>query len=105
VFWIDRELIGERLDILFVGLLTIVAYQSLAAESLPIVSYLKLINGFLYVGYLTMVTSILSNIWMYNLNRHEAVAKAKRFNQICRWAIPTGFLVFNLILLLFFHVF
>ena len=104
VFWIDRELIGNRLDILFIGLLTIVAYQSLAAESLPSVSYFTLINGFVYVGYLTMVTSILSNIWLYNLNRHEAVAKAKHFNQLCRWAIPTGFLVLNLILVFYFHV-
>ena len=50
VFWLDRELIGNRLDILFIALLTIVAYQSLAAESLPSVSYFTLINAFIYIG-------------------------------------------------------
>ena len=102
VFWINRELIGNRLDILFIGLLTIVAYQSLAAESLPSVSYFTLINGFVYVGYMTMVTSIVSNIWLYNLNQRELEAKAKRFNQLCRWVIPLGFLMANLILFFFF---
>jgi hypothetical protein len=103
VFWINRELIGNRLDILFIGLLTIVAYQSLAAESLPSVSYFTLINGFVYVGYLTMIASIVSNVWLYNLNRLKEEAKAKRFNQMCRWVIPTGFLGFNLILFLYFY--
>lgn len=99
VFWIDRELIGNRLDILFIGLLTIVAYQSLAAKSLPSVSYFTLINAFIYVGYLTMVASIVCNIWLYNLTRHETKAVAKRFDRMCRWAIPTGFLGLNLILI------
>ena len=103
VFWIDRDLIGNRLDILFIGLLTIVAYQSLAAENLPHVAYFTLINGFVYVGYLTMITSIVSNIWLFNLNRRKAEAKAKRFNRMCRWMIPTGFLVFNLMVFLYFY--
>ena len=105
VFWIDRELMGNRLDILFIALLTIVAYQSLAAASLPSVSYFTLINGFVYVGYLSMVASIVFNIWLDNLNRHEAVAKAERFNKMCRWVIPAGFLGLNLILFCYAYLF
>ena len=101
VFWMNHEAIGNRLDILFIGLLTIVAYQSLAVESLPSVSYFTLINGFVYVAYLTMVTSIVTNIWLDNLNRREAEATAKRLNQMFRWVIPTGFLCLNLFLIIY----
>ena len=104
VFWINREFIGNRLDILFIGLLTIVAYQSLSAESLPSVSYFTLINGFVYVGYLTIVASIVSNIWLYNLNQRRSKVAAQRFNQLCRWVLPAAFLVFNLILVFYFHL-
>ena len=103
VFWIDRDIIGSRLDILFISLLTIVAYQSLAAEGLPSVSYFTLINGFVYVGYLTMIASIVSNIWLFNLNRRKEEAKASRFNRMCRWIIPTGFIVLNLMVFLYFY--
>ncbi len=99
VFWIDHELIGNRLDILFIALLTIVAYQSLAAESLPSVSYFTLINAFIYVGYLTMVASIVGNIWLYNLTKRETKTAAERFDRMCRWVIPCGFLGLNLILI------
>ncbi len=105
VYWINHELIGSRLDILFIGLLTIVAYQSLAVSSLPSVSYFTLINGFVYVGYLIMIISIISNIWLSNLNRLETHAKAKRFNQMCRWAIPSAFFGLNLILAMYVFIF
>ncbi len=105
VFWINRELIGNRLDILFIGLLTIVAYQYVATESLPSVSYFTLINGFVYVGYLTIVASIVSNIWLYNLNLNQAEVVAERFNLFCRWAIPSAFVVLNLMLVFCFHFF
>ena len=105
VYWINHELIGSRLDILFIGLLTIVAYQSLAVSSLPSVSYFTLINGFVYVGYLIMIISIISNIWLSNLNRLETHAKAKRFNQMCRWAIPSSFFGLNLILAMYVFIF
>ncbi|MDJ0803699.1 MAG: hypothetical protein QNI89_02555 [Desulfobacterales bacterium] len=105
VFWINRELIGNRLDILFIGLLTIVAYQFVASESLPSVSYFTLINGFVYVGYLTIVASIVSNIWLYNLNERRSEVAAQRFNQLCRWVLPIAFLVFNLILFFYFYQF
>ena len=104
VFWINRELIGNRLDILFIGLLTIVAYQSLAVASLPSVSYFTLINGFVYVGYITMTASILSNIWLENLNRRGAETTAARFDKVCRFAYPAGFFGLNLILAYYFFL-
>ena len=103
VFWMDRESLSSRMDISFIGLLTIVAYQALVVSSLPRISYLTLINGFVYVGYITMVASIVCNIWVDNLNRHGALAVADRFDQVSRWAFPAGFLTLNLISALYFY--
>ena len=103
VFWLDREHLGSRMDISFIGLLTIVAYQSLVVSSLPRISYLTLINGFVYVGYITMVASIVTNLWVANLNRRGAMDVADRVDQVGRWAFPFGFLGLNLMSALFFY--
>ncbi len=105
VFWMDREsTLGSRMDISFIGLLTIVAYQSLVVSSLPRISYLTLINGFVYVGYITMVASIVANIWVDNLNRRDAQTTADRFDRVARWAFPAGFFGLNLISALYFLI-
>ena len=69
IFWIDRESVGSRIDVSFIGLLTIVAYQVLVVDILPKIAYFTLINAFVYVAYAIMVASILSNIWVHNSAR------------------------------------
>ena len=104
VFWMDRESLGDRMNISFVGLLTIVAYQFLVESSLPKIAYFTMINGFVYVGYITMIASIVANIWVENLNRRGEASVADRFDQMSRWAFPVGFLLLNLLSALYFYV-
>ena len=104
VFWINRELLGNRLDISFIGLLTLVAYQTVAVSRLPSIEYFTLINGFIYVGYLTMAASIVSNIWLDNFHRRGEKTAADRFDKVCRWVYPAGFFGLNLILAYFFFL-
>ena len=103
VFWMNSESVGNRMDILFIGLLTIVAYQSLAVSSLPSVAYFTLINGFVYVGYIIMAASIVSNVWLDRLKRRGAEAAVQRFDQVFRWVYPAGFFGLNLIVVIYFH--
>ena len=103
VFWMKRDSMGIRMDILFIGLLTIVAYQSLAVSSLPSIAYFTLINGFVYVGYITMAASIVSNIRLDRLTRRGEESTAARFNEVCRWAFPSGFFGLNLISAFYFY--
>ena len=35
VFWMDTESLGDRMDISFIGILTVVAYQIMVASVLP----------------------------------------------------------------------
>ncbi len=36
VFWMDRESLGDRMDLSFIGILTVVAFQTVVSDSLPL---------------------------------------------------------------------
>jgi len=44
VFWMDKSLLGDRLSISFIGILTVVSYQILLGETLPRIAYFTLTN-------------------------------------------------------------
>ena len=50
VFWMDRESLGDRMDISFVGILTVVAFQILISEQLPRIAYFTFMSTFLYIN-------------------------------------------------------
>jgi len=93
VFWMDRESLGSRMDISFIGLLTVVAFQAFTMGNLPDISYFVLIDGVIYAAYLAMAACILSNIWVDNLNRRGELEAADRFDWHGRWVLPSGFLL------------
>ncbi len=103
VFWMDRESLGSRMDVSFIGLLTIVAFQSLVSSDLPDISYFILMDGFVYVAYLGMASCVISNLWVDHLNRRGARLLADRFDWHARWAFPTGFIVLNVLSGLYFY--
>lgn len=104
IFWMDRESLGSRMDISFIALLTIVAYQSLVETSLPKIAYFTMMSGFVYTAYLTMTASILANIAVDLLNRRGRVVAADRLDETSRWAFPSAFLGLNLLSGLYFYV-
>lgn len=64
VFWMDRESLGSRMDISFIGLLTIVAFQGIATEGLPKISYFILMDGVIYGAHAMMAACIVGNLWV-----------------------------------------
>ena len=103
IFWMGGESHGNRLDASFIGLLTVVAYHALVVGGLPKISYFILIDGFIYVSYGTMAASIVANIVGHQLIRRGARAASERLDQIARWVLPAGFIVFNLFSGLYFY--
>lgn len=101
-FWLHRDSLASRLDMAFIGLLTIVAYQAMVVSSLPQIAYFTLINGFVYVAYITMVACIALNLWISRLDRDGRDPLADRLDDMARWAFPAGFLVLNLLSGLYF---
>ncbi len=103
VFWLDRESSASRMDVAFIGLLTIVAYQALVVSYFPQIGYFTLISGFVYVAYMTMIACIISIIWADNLYRSGGEVASDRFDRFSRWAFPIGFFVLNLISALYYY--
>jgi hypothetical protein len=103
IYWMDHESLGSRMDISFIGLLTIVAYQTLVETGLPQISYFTLMNGFIYVAYLTMAVCIVSSIWVEKLNRRGRKDLGDRVDYIGRWVVPGGFFALNLLFGLYFY--
>jgi hypothetical protein len=88
VFWMDQSSVGDRINVSFIGILTIVAYQFVLSEILPRISYLTWINGFLNVSYFVMCGTVAINLWVGVLDRSGRAPAGDRIDRRCRWLFP-----------------
>ena len=49
---------GDRMDISFIGILTVVAYQIMFSADLPKVAYLTILMSFMIISFLTMSANV-----------------------------------------------
>jgi hypothetical protein len=98
VFWMDRSLIGDRLSISFIGILTAVAYLFVTSELIPSISYLTLIHGFLNLSFLMMCTTVLVNLRVAALEKQGKFELGDRLDRRCRWCFPLVY--FGLVLVM-----
>ena len=95
VFWMDRSSLGERMDISFLGILTIVAYQIMFSDILPNISYTTLIHVFLFITFVTMASSVGINLRVAHLDREGQTASGDLLDQRCRVYFPLCYFGFN----------
>lgn len=95
VFWMDRESLGERMDISFVGILSVVAYQIIVSDAMPGIAYFTLMTGFLYSTYLVLAVGVIVNLVVSKLDQSGRHRLGNRVDRTCRWAVPTGFFAAN----------
>ena len=99
VFWMDRSLIGDRLSISFIGILTAVAYLLVTSELIPPISYLTLIHGFLNLSFLMMCATVLVNLRVVALEKQGKFELGDRLDRRCRWAFPLAYFGLLLVML------
>jgi hypothetical protein len=95
VFWMDRESLGDRMDISFIGILSVVAYQIIVSDSMPGIAYFTLMTGFLYSTYLVLAVGVVVNLVVSKLDQAGRGALGNRVDRTCRWAVPAGFVAVN----------
>lgn len=93
IFWLDCDSLSDRLNISFIGVLTIVAYQFVVIENMPRMSYLTFTDTLLLVSFVTMAATIPQSLAMHALERKGRQAVARRIDRICRWAFPATYLL------------
>src|SRR5262245_29819083 len=88
IFWMDRSLIGDRLSISFIGILTGVAYLLVTNDLVPPISYLTLMHGFLNLSFLTMCATVLVNLKVATLEKQGKFELGERLDRRCRLWFP-----------------
>ena len=92
VFWMDRESLGNRMDISFIGILTVVAYQIMVSSNLPRIPYFTLMSAFIYASLLTVSAGVLVNLVVDRFDRTGRRDSGDRLDRTCRWAFPAAYL-------------
>ncbi len=88
VFWMDHSSVGDRVNISFIGILTVVAYQIVLSEILPRISYLTLMNGFLNMSFFIVCASVLVSLRVGWLDRSGRAEAGDRIDRWCRRYFP-----------------
>ena len=104
IFWIDLESLADRLNISFIGVLTIVAYQFVIIENMPRMSYLTFTDTLLLVSFVTMSVTIPQSLYVYSLSRVGKKNRAAVIDRTCRWALPVGYVVMVITTFLWFRL-
>jgi hypothetical protein len=88
VFWMDRSSVGDRINVSFIGILTVVAYQIVVSEIWPHISYFTLMNGFLNLSFLVMCATVVINLVVAKLDQKGRPAAGDLIDHRCRWMFP-----------------
>ena len=99
IFWMDRESLSNRINISFIALLTVVAFQIMVEQALPAIPDLTLMAGFLAINYLLLAATIVINIRVDQLDRSGRQADGDALDLRCRWAFPLLYFVATPLLL------
>ncbi len=95
VFWMADDSISDRLNVTFIGILSVVAYQIIVHDLLPRISYFTLMDGFLTLTLVVMALAVVVNLAIDRLNRRGQRALGDRIDEVCRWLFPLGFFAAN----------
>jgi hypothetical protein len=100
VFWLEVDNLSERLNLAFIGVLTIVAYQFLIDGTMPRISYFTFTDAVLLYSFVIMCVAIFESLIVYSLYRAARKPMAERIDLIAQWVFPivyfTGLLVIYL---------
>lgn len=92
VFWMDRSLLGDRIGVSFIGILTAVAYQMVVSGILPQISYVTLINAIVNFSFIVLCGTVVINLVVDGLDRRGKADVGDLVDRRCRWIFPLVYL-------------
>jgi len=105
VFWMTETEVHDRMGISFIGLLTVVAYQFIATENLPAISYFTLMDGIISTSFAVMILSVFENLVVHVLITRDEKSRAERLDRMCRWLFPLAYVVVIVVVCILYLVF
>ncbi|GFO83472.1 MAG: hypothetical protein A49_30990 [Methyloceanibacter sp.] len=88
VFWLEVDNLSERLNLAFIGVLTIIAYQFIVDGTMPRISYFTFTDIILVYSFVTMALAIFESVIVYSLYRAGHQPLAERVDLIAQWTFP-----------------
>lgn len=105
VFWMDEEATSDRINVSFIGILSVVAYYFVIQDSIPSISYITLIDCFIIVTFFILAATVIISIVVDKLNKSDREHMGDKIDRISRWAFPSFYFSMSLLItLLFFMV-
>lgn len=102
VFWMHDETFAGRTRVSITGVLTVVAYQFVLADSLPKIPYLTLLDAITTLSFTVIAATLFENLvasrWR---ERDEAVALA--IDRTSRWAFPASYALMVVAVFAYYH--
>ena len=98
VYWMDNETLANRVNITFIGILSVVAYYFVILNNVPEVSYLTLVDAFVISTFLILAAGVVVTVVMEHYSDEDSREFAARVDRICRWAFPLGYFLSSALL-------
>ena len=105
VFWLDDETVSNRINISFIGILSVVAYYFVIQNNIPHISYLTLIDAFIITTFIILAASVIVSLVVDKLNRAGKSDIGDKIDSISRWAFPSSYLLMSVLIVVFFFIF
>lgn len=88
VFWLEVDNLSERLNLAFIGVLTIVAYQFLIDGTIPRIAYFTFTDTILFFSFAVMSLGIFESLLVYALYRAGYKPLAEQIDLVAQWIFP-----------------
>ena len=105
VFWLDDETASNRINISFIGILSVVAYYFVIQNNIPNISYLTLIDAFIITTFFFLAASVIVSLMVDKLNRAGNSQRGDKIDAFSRWGFPASYLFISVLIVVFFFVF
>ena len=98
VFWMDNETLSTRVNMIFIGILSVVAYYFVILGHIPEAAYLTLTDAFILSTFLILAAGVVLAVTVERLEQSGRKELVLKVDRICRWAFPLGYAVSTLLL-------
>ncbi len=88
VFWMEVDNLSDRLNVSFIGILTIVAYQFLIDGAMPRIDYFTFTDTVLLYSFIVMCLAIFESLILYSLCKKDRRPLAEKIDRAFHWLFP-----------------
>jgi hypothetical protein len=106
VFWMDDESVANRINVSFVGILSVVAYDLVLQENIPEINYITLMDAYIVLTFISLAASVVISLMVDRKRRTKQEFRAQQIDTISRWLFPGAYFSILIALsLIFFAVY